>query len=82
MLNYRFPEGTILKGLAANVGVVYNDEYAGDLPSISVTPLGVIAQPSLFIPSETLWKAGASYSWSRYLVRVYVDNVAGKKDYE
>jgi len=81
MLNYRFPEGTILKGLAANVGVVYNDEYAGDLPSVSVTPLGIVAQPSFFIPSQTLWKAGASYSWSRYLVRVYVDNVAGKKDY-
>jgi len=81
MLNYRFPEGSILKGLAANVGVTYNDEYAGDLPSDSVTPLGVVAQPSFFIPSQTLWKAGASYSWSRYLLRVYVDNIAGKKDY-
>jgi len=81
MLNYRFPEGSVLKGLAANVGVVYNDEYAGDNPSVSVTPLGVVAQPSFFVPSQTLWKAGASYSWNRYLIRVYVDNVVGKKDY-
>jgi len=80
MLNYRFQEGT-LKGLSFTLGAAYASERAGDIPSGDFTQLGVVKQTSFFVPSHTRWSAGASYQWSRYALRLMVDNLTDKKNY-
>jgi len=79
LLSYRF-EGA-LEGLNLSLGTIYTGEHAGDKPAVDFTPLGVLTQPSYFIPSYTMVNAGISYSWSHYQVRLFVDNVADKKDF-
>jgi len=80
LVNYHFNDGT-LKGLSVHAGFSYVGEMAGDTPGADFTPLGVVTQPSLYIPSQTTWNAGASYTWSRYQLRLMVDNLTDKKDY-
>jgi len=80
MLNYRFQEGA-LKGLSFTLGSSYASERAGDIPTPDFTPLGVPTQTSFFVPSHTRWSAGASYQWSRYTLRLMVDNLTDKKNY-
>jgi len=80
LLSYRIHEGT-LSGLSATLGAVYTGEFAGDVPSLVLTPLGHVVQPSFYIPSYTLVNAGLGYDWGRYQVRLYVDNLADKKNY-
>jgi len=80
LLSYRVHEGA-LSGLSATLGAVYTGEFAGEVPSLDLTPLGVVVQPSFYIPSYTLVNAGLGYDWGRYQVRLYVDNLADKKNY-
>jgi len=80
MLNYRFQDGT-LKGLGFTLGANYVSERAGDIPTPDFTPLGVVTQTSFFVPSHTRWSAGASYQWSRYSLRLMIDNLTDKKNY-
>jgi len=80
MLNYRFQDG-LLKGLSFTLGANYASERAGDIPAVDFTPLGVVTQTSFFVPSHTLWSAGASYQWERYSLRLMVDNLTDKKNY-
>ncbi|KXU34855.1 hypothetical protein AXK12_06335 [Cephaloticoccus capnophilus] len=80
MLNYRLQDGA-LKGLSFTLGANYASERAGDIPVPDFTPLGVVTQTSFFVPSHTRWSAGASYQWSRYTLRLMVDNLTDKKNY-
>jgi len=80
LVNYHFNEGT-LKGLSVYAGFSYVGEMAADTPGVDFTPLGVVTQNSVYISSETTWNAGASYTWSRYQLRLMVDNLTDKKDY-
>jgi iron complex outermembrane receptor protein len=80
LLNYRFLDGA-LKGLSINAGASYTGERAGDATATNFTPLNVPTQISFYIPSYTVYNAGASYSWDRYQIRLYVDNLTNDKDY-
>jgi len=80
LVNYHFNEGA-LKGLSVYAGFSYVGEMAADSPGVDFTPLGVVTQNSIYIPSQTTWNAGASYAWSRYHLRLTVDNLTDKKDY-
>jgi len=80
LLSYRFPQSA-LSGLSATLGAVYTGEFAGDVLSVSVTPLSVVARPSFYIPSYTLVNAGLNYDRDRYQVRLYIDNLFDKRDY-
>jgi len=80
LLSYRVHEGP-LSGLSATIGAIYTGKFAGEVPSLDLTPLNVVVQPSFYIPSYTLINAGLGYDWSRYQVRLYVDNLADKKNY-
>ncbi|WP_082780706.1 TonB-dependent siderophore receptor [Cephaloticoccus primus] len=80
LVNYRFNEG-LLKGLSLYTGFSYVGERAGDTPSVDFTPLGVATQNSFFVPSHTTWNAGGAYTWSRYQLRLMVDNLTDDKGY-
>jgi len=80
LLSYGFHDGH-LKGLSMNVGFTSVGERIGDRPSVDFTPLGVRTQASFSLPSQTTWNAGATYSQSRYELRLMIDNLADKKDY-
>jgi len=80
LLSYRMRKGAFF-GFSATLGAVYTGEFAGDIPTIELTPFAVPAQPSFYIPSYTLVNAGLSYERDGYPVRLYIDNLPDKKDY-
>lgn len=80
LLNYRFLDGA-MKGLSVNLGASYTGDRAGDATATNFTPLNIPTQISFYIPSYTVYNVGASYGWDRYLVRLYIDNLADDKDY-
>lgn len=77
LVSYRFTE-TALKNLNISLGASYTGDAAGDAPPAK-TVLGVVAQPSFFVPSYTTFTLNVSYRWSRYGVRMTVDNLFDKE---
>jgi iron complex outermembrane receptor protein len=79
MLKYDFREGA-LKGASVFAGVTHVGNQAGEDPSITATPLGVVAQVSFYAPARTIYNAGASYTFNdHYRFNLNVDNVFDKK---
>jgi iron complex outermembrane receptor protein len=78
LVNYRFTEGS-LRGLSAFVGTTYVSRRSGEIPQIDFTALGVVTQPSFYLPSLQLWSLGAKYTWGRITTALNVDNVFDKK---
>ncbi len=77
-VNYRF-EGR-LKGLSTFVGTTDVSRRAGEIPQIDFTVLGVVTQPSFYLPELQLWNAGLKYEWSKTLTTsLNIDNVADKE---
>jgi iron complex outermembrane receptor protein len=79
VLNYRFTDPTF-KGLSLFVGTNYVSRRSGEIPQIDFTALGVVTQPSFFLPSLQLWSAGGKYDWSKsFTTAINVDNLFDKK---
>lgn len=78
LVNYRFPHG-MLDGLSVFVGTTYVSRRAGEIPQIDFTPLGVIAQPSYYLPSLQLWSAGAKYKTKKFTYALNIDNLFDKE---
>ncbi len=78
MLKYDFRDGA-LKGASVFAGVTHVGNQAGEDPSITATPLGVVAQVSFYAPARTIFNAGASYTYDHYRFNLNVDNVFDKK---
>lgn len=76
LVSYKFTE-TLLKDLNISVGASYTGDAAGDAPP-ATTILGVVAQPSFFVPAYTTVTLNASYRWSRYGLRLTIDNLLDK----
>jgi iron complex outermembrane recepter protein len=78
MLKYDFREGS-LQGASVFVGVTHVGNQAGEDPSITATPLGVVAQVSFYAPARTIYNAGASYVHGRYRFNLNVDNLTDEE---
>jgi iron complex outermembrane receptor protein len=78
MLKYAFNEGS-LKGASVFAGVTHVGDQAGEDPSITATPLGVVAQVSFYAPARTIYNIGASYATGRYRFNLNVDNVTDEE---
>jgi len=78
LLNYRFTEGA-LSGLSCFVGTTYVSRRSGEIPQIDFTALGVVTQPSYYLPSLQLWSLGAKYKWKDYTMALNVDNLFDKE---
>ncbi|MDP3072951.1 MAG: TonB-dependent receptor [Opitutaceae bacterium] len=79
LLKYDFRAGN-LKGVGAFVGITHTGNSAGESPPGSgLTPLGVVAQVSFYVPERTILNAGASYAWNQYRFNLNVENVANKR---
>jgi iron complex outermembrane receptor protein len=81
LANYRIADGS-LKGLAVNLGVIYNGRRAGDAPGngTSYTPLGIPTQSSFYLAPQYSTTLGFSYRWNeRYHTRLTIDNVLDEK---
>ena len=78
LVNYRFTDGS-LRGLSAFIGTTYVSRRSGEIPQIDFTPLGVITQPSFYLPALQLWSLGAKYSWGKFTTALNVDNLFDKK---
>ena len=79
VLNYRFTDPAF-KGLSLFVGTNYVSRRSGEIPQIDFTALGVVTQPSFFLPSLQLWSAGGKYDWSKsFTTAINVDNLFDKK---
>jgi iron complex outermembrane receptor protein len=77
-LNYRFTHGA-LKGFSAFVGTTYVGRRSGEIPQIDFTVLGVVTQPSFYLPKLQLWNAGAKYVWNKQVTSsLNIDNVFNK----
>ncbi|MBI2513554.1 MAG: TonB-dependent receptor plug domain-containing protein [Opitutae bacterium] len=74
MLKYDFHEGSA-KGLSVFAGVTHVGDQAGEDPSITATPLGVVAQVSFYAPARTIYNAGASYTYGKFRFNLNVDNL-------
>jgi outer membrane receptor protein involved in Fe transport len=74
MLKYDIREGAA-KGLSVFAGVTHVGDQAGEDPSITATPLGVIAQVSFYAPARTIYNAGASYTYGKFRFNLNVDNL-------
>lgn len=74
MLKYDFRDGAA-KGLSVFAGVTHVGDQAGEDPSITATPLGVVAQISFYAPARTIYNAGASYTYGKFRFNLNVDNV-------
>ncbi|HLP25916.1 MAG TPA: hypothetical protein VK477_09575, partial [Acidobacteriota bacterium] len=74
MLKYDFRDGAA-KGLSVFAGVTHVGDQAGEDPSITATPLGVVAQTSFYAPARTIYNAGASYTYGKFRFNLNVDNV-------
>ncbi|HEX2862913.1 MAG TPA: TonB-dependent receptor, partial [Lacunisphaera sp.] len=73
-----------LKGLAVNVGIIYNGRRAGDAPGngTNYTPLGIATQTSFYLKPQYTNTVGLSYRWNeRYHTRLTIDNVFDDKNY-
>jgi len=81
LLNYRFDSGP-LSGFSLNLGVSYVGERPDFGPPTDFSPLGVRNQHEFWKPSYTLLNGGVSYSWSRYVVGVSVENITNNKDFK
>jgi len=78
-LNYRFTHGA-LKGFSAFVGTTYVGRRSGEIPQIDFTVLGVVTQPSFYLPKLQLWSLGAKYIWNKQVTSsLNVDNVFDKE---
>jgi iron complex outermembrane recepter protein len=78
LLKYKFPDET-LKGASVFAGVTHVGDQAGEDPSITATPLGVVAQVSFYAPSRTIYNAGGSYVYGRYRFNLNIDNLFDKE---
>ena len=78
LANYRFSNGT-LKGLSVFLGTNYVSRRSGEIPQINYTQLGVICQPSFFLPELQLWNLGANYTWGKVSFALNVDNLFDKE---
>jgi outer membrane receptor protein involved in Fe transport len=78
MLKYSFHEG-VLNNFSVFAGVTHVGNQAGEDPSITATPLGVVAQVSFYAPARTIYNVGASYVHGRYRLNLNVDNVFDKE---
>ena len=74
-------QSTALKGLGLFVGFTRQGDSAGETPSSSATPLGVIEQVGFYIPAFTIYNAGASYTWNKVSFNLTVDNVLNQKGF-
>jgi len=81
LLNYRFNTGP-LDGFSLNLGVSYVGERPDFGPPTDFSPVGVRNQHELWKPSYTLLNGGISYSWSRYVVGLSVENITNNKDFK
>jgi len=82
LLNYHFKNDFLngaLKGAGVFLGVTYVGDQAGENPSSSATVLGVIEQVSYYVPSRTIFNAGAHYAWGRYSFNLNIDNLLDKR---
>jgi iron complex outermembrane recepter protein len=78
LLKYSFTDGTA-KGLSVFAGVTHVGNQAGEDPSITATPLGVVAQISFYAPARTIYNAGASYVRGKYRYNLNIDNLTDVK---
>jgi len=76
MLKYSFENGT-LNGLSINFGFIHTGRTAGG--NFGTTDIGVVTPPSFFLPSRTLFNAGASYAYKSLRFQLNVDNVFDKE---
>ncbi|HWL15337.1 MAG TPA: TonB-dependent receptor plug domain-containing protein [Opitutus sp.] len=79
LLNYRFTEGAP-KGLALSFGVSYSGSRAGDAPP-AYTIANQVAQVSFYLKPYYVTNFSASYTWQKYVFRLYVDNVLDDNGY-
>lgn len=80
MLKYGFSDGTF-KGLSVFAGVTHVGNQAGEDPSITATPLGVVAQISFYAPARTIYNAGASYARGKYRINLNLDNLTDEETF-
>ena len=79
MLKYDFRAGS-LKGAGGFIGVTHVGTAAGETPPGSgLTPLGVVVQPSFYVPARTILNAGISYTWNDYRVNLNVENLFNER---
>jgi iron complex outermembrane recepter protein len=79
LLSYHFHEGS-LKDLALFGGFTRQGKTAGETVS-GFTALGVTEMPGYYIPSFTIFNAGASYHWKNYSFNLTVDNLFDQKGF-
>jgi outer membrane receptor protein involved in Fe transport len=80
LLDYHFNDGE-LKGLSVFGGMTHQGKSAGETPASSATPLGVIEQVGFWIPSFTIYNAGAGYTWKNLSFNLTVDNLTNHKGF-
>jgi outer membrane receptor protein involved in Fe transport len=79
LLKYDFHDGG-LKGANVFMGVTHVGTAAGEIPPGSgLTALGIVVQPSFFMPARTILNAGASWLWKEYRFNLNVENVTDKQ---
>jgi iron complex outermembrane receptor protein len=79
LLSYHFLEGE-LKDLSLFAGVTRQGKTAGETVS-GFTALGVTEMPGYYIPSFTIFNAGANYRWRNLGFNLTVDNLFDQKGF-
>lgn len=79
LLKYDFRSGA-LSGAGGFLGVTHVGTAPGETPPGSgLTPLGVVVQPSFYVPARTILNAGVSYAWKDYRVNLNVENLFNER---
>lgn len=74
MVKYDVRDGAA-KGLSFFAGVTHVGDQAGEDPSITATPLGVVAQVSFYAPARTIYNVGGSYTYKKLRFNLNIDNL-------
>jgi len=79
LLRYTFSNSPV-KGLSVYIGFTHSGESAGENGNGTYTSRGVLIQPSFYLPSRTVYNAGASYSFGQLSLQLNVENLLDKEE--